>query len=304
MTIAQVQYVCEIAKRGSMSRAAEQFYISQPALSEQIKALETELSCILFRRTPRGTELTEAGELFCRYAEPAVKAWQKLQQNSAELKDLQYRSIRIGFGVRARSNGLFEPVVSFFDGFPDVTFTVITDLNENFAEAIDSGRADIAISRLYADQMTGLSERVVVLPLMQEPQCILMSREDPLCQSSSLPFRILDGKTVLCGPVGSGDDSEMKTMCEKNNIRVHRVLRADDINAVMTLVQCKKGYALGPVSFADYFGVAAVPLEPDTQVALNLLCRKEDQNSPLITGLRKYMESSLTEKKNPQNRTQ
>ena len=34
MTIAQVQYVCEIAKRGSMSRAAEQFYISQPALSE------------------------------------------------------------------------------------------------------------------------------------------------------------------------------------------------------------------------------------------------------------------------------
>ena len=43
MTIAQVQYVCEIAKRGSMSRAAEQFYISQPALSEQLKALETEL---------------------------------------------------------------------------------------------------------------------------------------------------------------------------------------------------------------------------------------------------------------------
>ena len=43
MTISQVQYVCEIAKRGSISRAAGQFYISQPALSEQIKALETEL---------------------------------------------------------------------------------------------------------------------------------------------------------------------------------------------------------------------------------------------------------------------
>ena len=136
MTIAQVQYVCEIAKRGSMSRAAAQFYISQPALSEQIKALETELGCILFRRTAHGTELTGAGEQFCRYAEPVVKGWQRLRQNSAELKNLQYRSIRIGFGVRARSNSLFEPVVSFFDGYPDVSFTVITDMNEKFPEAI------------------------------------------------------------------------------------------------------------------------------------------------------------------------
>ena len=293
MTIAQVQYVCEIAKRGSISRAAEQFYISQPALSEQIKALETELGCVLFRRTARGTELTEAGEQFCRYAEPAVKAWQKLQQNSAELKNLRYRSIRIGFGVRARSNSLFEPVVSFFDGYPDVSFSVITDMNENFPEAIESHRADIAIGRLYENQIASLAKEIAVFPLMTEPQCILMSRLDPLSSACHLPFSILDGETAVCGPIGSGDDIEMKQMCEENRVRVSRVLRADDINAVMALVQRGKGYALGPVSFAEYFGVAAVPLEPEIQVALNILCRKEDQASALITNLRKYLESSL-----------
>ncbi len=293
MTIAQVQYVCEIAKRGSMSRAAEQFFISQPALSEQIKALETELGCVLFRRTARGTELTEAGEQFCRYAEPVVKAWHKLQQNSAELKNLRYRSIRIGFGVRARSNSLFEPVVSFFDGYPDVSFSVITDMNENFPEAIETHRADIAIGRLYENQITSLSEEIAVFPLMTEPQCILMSRLDPLSSASHLPFSVLNGETAVCGPIGSGDDVEMKRMCEENRVQVSRVLRADDINAVMALVQRRKGYALGPVSFADYFGVAAVPLEPEFQVALNLLCRKEDQTSALITNLRKYLESSL-----------
>ena len=204
MTIAQVQYVCEIAKRGSMSRAAAQFYISQPALSEQIKALETELGCILFRRTAHGTELTGAGEQFCRYAEPVVKAWQRLRQNSAELKNLQYRSIRIGFGVRARSNSLFEPVVSFFDGYPDVSFSVITDMNENFPEAIESHRADIAIGRLYENQITSLAEEIAVFPLMTEPQCILMSRLDPLSTAPHLPFQVLDGETAVCGPVGSG----------------------------------------------------------------------------------------------------
>ena len=86
MTITQVQYACEIARRGSMTRAAEQFYISQPALSEQIKALEAELGCVLFRRSAHGTELTETGKRFCKYAEPVVSAWKTLEQYSAELK--------------------------------------------------------------------------------------------------------------------------------------------------------------------------------------------------------------------------
>ena len=63
-----------------MTRAAEQFYISQPALSEQIKALEAELGCALFRRSAHGTELTEAGKRFCKYAEPVIGAWKTLEQ--------------------------------------------------------------------------------------------------------------------------------------------------------------------------------------------------------------------------------
>ena len=66
MTITQVQYACEIARRGSMTRAAEQFYISQPALSEQIKALEAELGWPLVHRSAHETEPPEAGKRFCK----------------------------------------------------------------------------------------------------------------------------------------------------------------------------------------------------------------------------------------------
>ena len=293
MTMNQVLYVCEIAGRGSMTKAAEQFYISQPALSEQVRALETELGTALFRRTARGMELTPAGERFCIFAEPAVNAWKKLEQDCAELKNTGFNSIRIGFGVRARSNALFLPVVSFFDGYPEASFTMITDMNEYFPDAVEAGRVDVAIGRLYSGRASGRADRIAVFPLLSEPQCILMSPEDPLGRAESLPFHTLDGKTVICGPVGSGDDEEMKSLCEKNGVRVSRVLRADDINAVMTLVQRKKGYALGPVSFAAYFGVAAVPLEPEMEVALNLLCRKEDQDSGMIRQLLKHLRSSV-----------
>ena len=108
-----------------------------------------------------------------------------------------------------------------------------------------------------------------------------------------LPFRILDGRTVICGPEESGDDAEMREMCEMYHVRTNRVLRADDINAVIALVQRKKGYALGPVSFARFFGVAAVPLEEGKDIALNLICREDEQNDALFRHLHKHLERSL-----------
>ena len=268
MTITQVQYACEIARRGSMTRAAEQFYISQPALSEQIKALEAELGCVLFRRSAHGTELTEAGKRFCKYAEPVISAWKTLEQNSAELKNTHQSRVHIGFGVRARSNGLFEPIMSFFDSHPEISVSFTTDMNENFPEAIEAGRMDIAIGRLYRQQMINRTGKIAIFPLLTEPQCILMS----------------------------GDDAEMREMCEEYQVRTDRVLRADDINAVIALVQRKKGYALGPVSFARFFGVAAVPLEEGTDIALNLICREDEQDNALFRHLHKHLERSLLQR--------
>ncbi len=276
-----------------MTRAAEQFYISQPALSEQIKALEAELGCVLFRRSAHGTELTETGKRFCKYAEPVINAWKILEQNSAELKNKPHSRVHIGFGVRARSNGLFEPIMSFFDSHPEISVSFTTDMNENFPEAIEAGRMDIAIGRLYGQQMTNLTGRIAIFPLLTEPQCILMSGEDPLSAEPKLPFRVLDGRTVICGPEQSGDDTEMKELCEEYDVRTDRVLRADDINDVIALVQRKKGYALGPVSFARFFGVAAVPLEEAKDIALNLICREDEQDDALFRHLHKHLERSL-----------
>ena len=152
---------------------------------------------------------------------------------------------------------------------------------------------DIAIGRLYSQQMINRTGKIAIFPLLTEPQCILMSGEDPLSREASLPFRILDGKTVICGPEGSGDDAEMREMCEEYHVRTDRVLRADDINAVIALVQRKKGYALGPVSFARFFGVASVPLEEGKDIALNLICREDEQDDALFCHLHKHLERSL-----------
>ena len=65
MTIQQVLYVLEIASRSSVSQAAQKLYLSQSALSQQLRRLEEELGYALFSRTANGLQLTSEGKHFC-----------------------------------------------------------------------------------------------------------------------------------------------------------------------------------------------------------------------------------------------
>ena len=76
MQLAQVEGFLEVARRTNISRAAEALFITQPALSARLRALEAEVGSPLFRRGRRGMALTDAGRAFLPYAERAVRALQ------------------------------------------------------------------------------------------------------------------------------------------------------------------------------------------------------------------------------------
>src|SRR5213592_1035470 len=70
----QVEGFLEVARRGSVSRAAEALFITQPTLTARLHSLERELGAKLFQRTPRGMRLTEAGRAWVPFAERALRA--------------------------------------------------------------------------------------------------------------------------------------------------------------------------------------------------------------------------------------
>ena len=75
MNIQQLTYIVEIANCKSISRAAEYLFVSQPALSQQIRNLEKELGYRVFHRTSKGLELTEKGNVFYQKAQEMLKDW-------------------------------------------------------------------------------------------------------------------------------------------------------------------------------------------------------------------------------------
>ena len=84
MELRQPEYFLECAYRGSLTKAAEALYTTQPHVSQVIRALERELGAALFRRTGSGIVLTEAGERIRFYAENAVKTAALIRETAAD----------------------------------------------------------------------------------------------------------------------------------------------------------------------------------------------------------------------------
>lgn len=294
MTMTQILYVLEVARHQNVSKAAESLFVSQPALSAQIRKLEEELGCELFRREHQGVSLTAAGRTFCEAAGPVETTWKKLCEESKYLQNAVCRQVRIGVGPRAFSTGLVDALISFFDQHPETDVAFITDLRENSLTALEERQMDLAIDRLPPGPLFQHQERFSAFTLLKERQCVLLPLEDPRSAWESFPFEKLQGATVVSGSEGSLDDLVMRENCRKYGVRPGRIYRADNLDAVMSLIQRGKGVALGPRSFARRYQVAAVPVLPVTDVALCLICLRQNQRNSLVVRLRRYLHEYLS----------
>lgn len=97
MTLQQIFYILTITDEGSMNKAAEKLFISQPTLTAAVKELENELSITIFNRTTRGTSLTPEGEDFITYARQLYQQYELLE---SKYKDPE--NIKMKFGVSSQ----------------------------------------------------------------------------------------------------------------------------------------------------------------------------------------------------------
>ena len=102
MTLVQLRHLLSLAQTGSFSRSAEALFLTQPALSRSIRALEDELGQALFDRVGRRSELTPFGREVVARARVLVGAADDLRDSGAQVARGDAGSLRIGSGLRPR----------------------------------------------------------------------------------------------------------------------------------------------------------------------------------------------------------
>ena len=147
-----------VAKCGSLTKAAEALYISQPAVSQSIKQLENQLGVSLFNRTHRGMELSATGgKLIFLEVERALGLFREAENRIAETKNSATGTIRIGASDTIFEYFLADKIVEFHDHFPTVKIELLADFTPTTIEKLKADECDVAFVNLPIAEEADLS---------------------------------------------------------------------------------------------------------------------------------------------------
>lgn len=142
MQIKQLKYLVKIVECGSISRAAEQLYITQPNLTKAVSSLETEYEIRLFNRKARGVELTAEGKEFMRYARKVIAAADALDSNFMMQKKEQRAEL---FLASHQFDFIYDCLLKTYEVFEaqSVHFSLIETDRSDVVQQVLDGNADI-----------------------------------------------------------------------------------------------------------------------------------------------------------------
>jgi DNA-binding transcriptional LysR family regulator len=145
LEIKQLQSFIEVTRTGSFTSAAENLFITQPALSRTIKSLEDELGTKLFVRSRKKLIVTDAGRVLKKYALKIEEQLQQLDEEMDKMLMLKKGHIRIGLPTVTNSTFFSKLLASFHQEYPEVTFQLEEDGSKLIEEKIVHGLLDFGI---------------------------------------------------------------------------------------------------------------------------------------------------------------
>jgi len=207
MELRHLRYVVAVAEEGHITRAAETLGIQQPPLSRQIKAIEREIGVQIFRRKPRGLELTDAGRTFVNGARSVFASLDSTIDVTRRTARGEQGRISLGSTNAAVLNPLVASIVrKFGHAWPLVSMTLVEDSSNNLIEQIRNNQIDVAFVRAPLVD----PEQLALELLQDEPQVVALSAGHALARgrvnsASALSLNDLAGETFLVfgGPQGT-----------------------------------------------------------------------------------------------------
>ncbi len=191
-----------VARCGSLTKAAEELYISQPAVSQAIKQLETQLGAPLFKRMHKGMELTEqGGKVIFADIERALKLFEGAEDKLKEIYGTPVGVLRIGASETIFQYILSEKIVEYHKLYPQVKIELIEDTTPRIIEVLKSKRCDVGFLNLPTkeDPEIEIGESIMLLDdvfIAGEAYADLKGKDLTVWDLQDYPLLLLDSTTV------------------------------------------------------------------------------------------------------------
>lgn len=180
MTDRELLYVTTIAQEGSLTRAAQKLFITQPALSHSLTGIERSLGQPLFRRESRGLVLTYAGERYCETAREILRMYGDLEQQLGEIGGLRRGRVLVGM-TRFLSMELMPRVFpAYRRRYPGVELQLREEPSGRLLELLSTRQLDLGVMNLTGEETEQMAIDYDCRVLYRDPFVIAAARGDPI----------------------------------------------------------------------------------------------------------------------------
>ncbi|MFE1307857.1 LysR family transcriptional regulator [Streptomyces sp. NPDC058755] len=278
-----LRYFVAVAEELHFTRAAERLYVSQPALSKQIRALERQLGAELLQRDQHGVALTAAGEALLPHARRVLAAWEEGAAAVEAAKAAQRSTLVVGMSTSPGRGGLLPAIRSRFTAaHPEATARLRQVSWEDPTAGLADGSADVAFVWLPLPD----EERYAWTMLAEEPRLVALPDTHPLAARAEIDFADLLDEPFLALPKTAGPLRDYWLALDARAGRPPRI-GAEIAGAEETYEALVAGLGVcllaeGNAPLITLGGVTTRPVRGIDPSRYALAWRREDEGRPLV----------------------
>jgi DNA-binding transcriptional LysR family regulator len=249
--VKQLRVLRAVAEHGSFSAAADALAYTQPAVSQQIAALEKRAGTQLVDRMSRGVRLTEAGEALVQHAEVVIARLAAAEAELEAMAGIRGGRVRLASFPTAGASLLPPAVAEFTLRHPDVELTFLEEEPEEAAQALRAAELEVAIvfeySQLNQPEFERMYEGIELHPLIDDPMYLALPSDHPLAHKPRVRLSdFADDTWIQETGTHSWCGSFHAACCAEAGFDPKVGFQSDDYNVVQGLIAAGVGISLLP----------------------------------------------------------
>ena len=300
LSLQQLRCFCAALELGSFTAAAEALHVSQPAVAEQIRKLESALGADLFVRAGRGVVATDAGRAFAEHAARSLRAVEDAADSVGEVTALRSGTVAIGVFGEPSGWRLDEPVAAFLNRHPNLSVRLVGSNTSVVAERVRRRELEAGVVLLPIDD-----DKLDVRPIVRD-EVLYVSASPARTRRPATIEQLAATPLVFYDAESADDDPIRRQLAERaqaHGVRLQPNVEVELKDIALRLVADGIGDTYLPSAYthAPYYpkGLSTAPFSPALYDTFAIITRQGARVSPgvreLLTDLETHMRAVADE---------
>jgi aminoethylphosphonate catabolism LysR family transcriptional regulator len=284
---AQLKAFHAVAVHGSFTKAAERLFLTQPAISDQVRKLEERFGVLLFHRNKRSVRLTDLGERLLSITQRLFVIEDEAQELLHDSRALQTGSLILAVDAPVH---VLPQIARFCERYPGISVKIETGNTDESLFRLFNYQADLALlGRDVSD------ERLISLPLRNDPMVAFVSHNHPWSDRESICLADLHDTPLVLREIGSVTRQTLEEEMAQAGFSIRPAIQVEGREAAREAVVV--GIGVGVVSAAEFGAdsrVCALPITDCTRrLTETLVCLREQSSRRVVATFLEMVRESL-----------